>query len=954
MMMKPISRKFKLVCCGLIVLLSGICTFNVVGQISVSGTTGTPLGGFGAGAVKFNANTGSFAVMTQPPADAYDFKAVANARFQLFSKRGKVVKSVEVLKANIEKGLTDDDAIWPVHLVNFGRINNIQVNLKGFSPLDNRNYDNMSLPYAFYEVTLANMEKTAAVAAFALQWDTGAEPLSYLAGKGISSKSWTVFTQSSDPKAVISAGGDEARDFFKNGQCNNSISGSRAKLAVSVKLAPQESKTIRFVLAWYDDTDPEIAYYKNLYSNSTMVAEKGLAQFDHLKANAESLVNRMRASNLPDWIKNQTLNTLVNMTTNSMYKKDGRVAFAEGQWTCFGTMDQMWHARQIVGQLTPFYAWQELRYWARTQMKNGQIHHDFNKMDGSPLKEKRSVLVDWDDTEHTDYRNVLKWVDLNCAMITSTFEIYQMTGDKQQFDYLWPYLKKAAQRILDQVEAYGSKEYPYTFDHSENSYDAGGDPNPFNANFSAVAYKVMVILSEEKGEHDLAVKYQHAYDTVVQSFTNRYLNDRNFKLGKHCESYFGGQWLSLNMKLGEIWSATQTDFVLNKLDNYYHPYYLGLGNPKGSYDEWTPYILVHHAGLLLQTQRVNQWMAMQKDAYDRQYMNRDFVFDHPLNILPAIQEQKPVATNYRSGNQYISMPGIWRNYYDIVGFHRDLRTKELWIKPILPEVVEHKMTDALFLSPQGDGSISCTESGTYFQNKEIIVKADQTMEVTTLYLADNFGKNLTVEIGGRTYPFERIGTGYAKEIAIKWNNKIDAAGVHIVIKGDPGNTPPSLPEKPVGLTSAVSISTLKWSAYDFLKAASANKSAGTTIATSMKIGTYVTSCNNFDYIQFSDVDFGKNGAVEFFANVASDLKGSSIEVVLDNVAGEPVGACLVPNTGGADLWLTASCALTKITGIHDLILRFTGTASDNLLNLDKITFKSKADEKIDPFKTPNK
>jgi uncharacterized protein (DUF608 family) len=36
----------------------------------VNGTTGTPLGGFGAGALKFNANTGAFAAMLRAPADA--------------------------------------------------------------------------------------------------------------------------------------------------------------------------------------------------------------------------------------------------------------------------------------------------------------------------------------------------------------------------------------------------------------------------------------------------------------------------------------------------------------------------------------------------------------------------------------------------------------------------------------------------------------------------------------------------------------------------------------------------------------------------------------------------------------------------------------------------------------------------------------------------------------------
>lgn len=942
-------RSLRLFLGCLLLLCSGIST-PATGQIRVNGTTGTPLGGFGAGAVKFNAATGTFAAMTQPPADAYDFKAVGGARFQFFSERGGVVRSVETLKAALVAGRPDDDATWPLHRVNFGLINDVQVNLTGFSPLDNRQYDNMSLPYAFYEITLANTAKTPATAAFALQWATGGEAFAPVAGRGMASKGWAVFAKSSDRKAVLTVGEGAESQFLATGQCANAVSSSQGKVAVKVQLAASETKTVRFVLAWYDDTDPEIAYYKNLYPTPAAVAAQGLAQFDQLQANAESLVRRMQASNLPDWLKTQTLNTLVNLSTNSMYKKDGRVAFAEGQWTCFGTMDQMWHARQIIGQLLPFYAWQELRYWARTQMKNGQIHHDFNKMDVGPAKEKRSVLVGWDDTEHADYRKIDRWVDLNCALITSTYEIYQMTGDRAQFDFMWPYLKKAAQRILGQVAQYGSQEYPYTFDQSENSYDAGGNPNPFNANFSAVAYKTMTILAREKGETELAATYQRAYDAVVKSYAARYLNDENFKLGKHAESYFGGQWLALHLKMGEIWSAENTDFVLSKLDSYYHPYYHGLGNAKGTYDEWTPYILVHHAGLLLNTRRAAQWSVMQKDAYTRQYLNRNLVFDHPLNILPDLKEEKPLATNTNSGNQYISMPGLWRNYYDIAGYHRDLRTRELWLTPVLPEEVGHHMTDVLFMTPEGYGSISCAESGQFFQNKDITVRTDNPMAVRTLHLADNFGQNVTVSINGKPYPFERTGTGYAKELTVKWSGKIDKKGLRVVVAGDAGAAPPALPPRPAEASPVAAVAATRLNPFAVLEAEAATKSAGTRVAQSAKGGAYVTSCNNFDYIQFANVDFGDAGATVFLAQVASVRKGSSIEIVLDNVAGEAVGNCAVPTTGGPEAWAATSCSITKVTGVHDVILRFAGTTADELMNVNKITFQRAGSPQPEPFK----
>lgn len=65
-------------------------------------------------------------------------------------------------------------------------------------------------------------------------------------------------------------------------------------------------------------------------------------------------------------------------------------------------------------------------------------------------------------------------------------------------------MKRAADRIKAQVELLGNKEYPLTFDRSENSYDAGGNPDPYNANISAVAYRIMAELSAETGEDDKA------------------------------------------------------------------------------------------------------------------------------------------------------------------------------------------------------------------------------------------------------------------------------------------------------------------------------------------------------------------------------------------------------------------------------------------------------------------
>ena len=138
----------------------------------------------------------------------------------------------------------------------------------------------------------------------------------------------------------------------------------------------------------------------------------------------------------------------------------------------------------------------------------------------------------------------------------------------------------------------------------------------------------------------------------------------------------------------------------------------------------------------------------------------------------------------------------------------------------------------------------------------------------------------------------------------------------------------------------------KRDAYQVIEAASADKSAGITIA-KQHGNTFVTSCNNFDYIQFSNIDFGKDGTEQLLVRLSSIQAGSSIEIVLDNVAGELLGTCTVPNTGSFDNWKTASVSIKKIKGVHDIILRFSGTNSDNLMNIDKLIFANKNQNLID-------
>jgi len=94
-----------------------------------------------------------------------------------------------------------------------------------------------------------------------------------------------------------------------------------------------------------------------------------------------------------------------------------------------------------------------------------------------------------------------------------------------------------------------------------------------------------------------------------------------------------------------------------------------------------------------------------------------------------------------------------------------------------------------------------------------------------------------------------------------------------------------------------------------------------------------------DWIRFNHVDFSK-GASSFEARVSSATHGGYIEIHLDNLDGYPMGSLTVTKTQGWQNWVTKSCEINKISGLHSVYLKFTGDGG-YLLNLNWWQFKAK-------------
>jgi len=766
----------------------------------VDGTTGLPLGGIGTGAVKFNATAGTFAASFNTPTRNGDYQPLTDTQFQIFTLRNTAIVTSQKMVAFQNNGRVDDDAVFPVHFVNFGNWNDVTVTLTAYLPFDPQSVQVMSHPCAMFEFTFTNLQNTAVSAAVAFQLNTPAVPVA------ISDSGWVANTSSRQLcllGSFVGGSGDMTygndAGFFSNGLCNNQLSGTTNRLALRVSLNPAETRNVRFVLSWYRPDELDHFYYTNYWNNAKAVAVSAMNNFDNFKENGQELVNRMRASNLPAWLIDQTLNSLVNLVNNSVYFQDGRYCHTEGQWTPEGTMDQMWQSRQIYTMINPDLAWQELEWWARTQhVQNysGQIHHDFGESFN---------YVGWDATEHADYRSIYEWVDLNCGLIISVYEAFIATADQDKLSYFWPYVKKAAQRILDQVDSYGDTQYPYTFSSSLSTYDAGGNSQAYNTGLSIAVYQLMIYLSQIMGEQDTETVYQDAWQNAVSGFENRWLNSA-YPLANYCESVLGGPWIANFLKIDSFWPKEKLDNLYLSITNYYDPLNMGMGLLGGSYSEWQPYLIGHLGGYSLQINRPDIWFALQKDMYERNYNDRNLVFNQQLGIPAKVNIPHWIATSNSGYNQYISIPMIWRNYYTMIGYHRNEYSDELWLEPVLFDSLQHQLQQALLFTPDGYATLSCQMYGDQYQNQEITFQTDSPLEVSALYVRDLYADSVNsiqlVKVNGIDTDFLRTGNGDQTHLELNWSGIISGGGLEIQIEGIAKQSI-VIPSAPEGLQASV-------------------------------------------------------------------------------------------------------------------------------------------------------
>jgi uncharacterized protein (DUF608 family) len=759
---------------------------------ALSNTNGVPLGGMGSGYVVYNARTGNFAASAKSAPfgfldgnfNEYSSNQSASSGFHLY---------VAGQTAKLDATTANDDAKLPVYFADFGSVGAVAFKLTAFGPFipGNDNALTAQLPLALFEVQATNSSSQAIETAVAMEFANAAgnRGLLTIGATGTAlpipgNAGITYGSQATQDNVCLLTGCDNAATIFSAGATTtfgaSGVLSNSAGNAVAGKVVIPANGTVkfRFVLAWFrldeaNGSNPQKEYkqnyfYHNSYDNSQAIAQYGLTNFEKIRLGATSIVNRVTASNLPDWYEDRLLNNLYPMLHNAVCAKDGRVAFWEGKYAILGTLDQQEHAQPFYTFNWPDIQWRQFDYWARTQFQGanaGQIHHDHNQGPHAWSLDAH-YMVKWDEWNHTDYQycpDISNWSDLNIMFIFGCYELFIATGDQAKMVKMWPYLKNTGNRLITQCAK--SPLYKHLPTTCKSTYDEEATTGVYNSSIATAAFSCMKEMARMMDEPAEAAKYDAQY-TAARSEFAQYANTASFcQRDKITEGDVAGYSFARYLGLPAIMDSGLISTGLNRLDAYYS----NISSLRGKIGYYHFYTYDHWGGAAIACGRTDDALKVHKWDYDYYYTQS------PQYV--HWQDIHETNTNYFS---YMTAPAVWRSLFQISGYLMDNADQRLYIRSQLPNTVAGKLSKIPLLEPKGWGVLDYDENqkGTRFQ--DIAISFDNPVPVKELILKNNTGvaqPGVSVVNNGVPVSISSItasGSGFEKTISVIFATPIQA------------------------------------------------------------------------------------------------------------------------------------------------------------------------------------
>ncbi len=198
----------------------------------------------------------------------------------------------------------------------------------------------------------------------------------------------------------------------------------------AVHLAPGESRTITFVLAWHFPNggiavDGGRNYYAKRFADAGAVAEYVAQNHTRLTRDTKLWHQTWYDSTLPHWFLDRTFaNTSILATSTAHRLSTGRFWGWEGVGCCEGTCTHVYHYAQAIGRIFP-----ELERYTRE-------HVDF----GAALHPDGTIGFRGEGTGPA--------VDGQCGRILGAYREHQMSANGAFLHRIWPSVRRAMEFLI--------------------------------------------------------------------------------------------------------------------------------------------------------------------------------------------------------------------------------------------------------------------------------------------------------------------------------------------------------------------------------------------------------------------------------------------------------------------------------------------------------------------------
>lgn len=379
-------------------------------------------------------------------------------------------------------------------------------------------------------------------------------------------------------------------------------------LARPVTLAPGETKTISYLMAWHfpnltlgadqwikeNKLQDGGRYYAARFTSATEVVAHIAKHRDRLFAETRLWRDTWNDSTLPHWFLDRSIANASTLATSTSHRlRSGRFYGWEGVGCCAGTCTHVWHYAHSVARLFP-----ELERSAREMADFGIA---FDEATGS---------IGFRGEFHVNPA-----IDGQCGCILRAYREHQMSPDDAFLRRIWPRVRKSLEFLIDQ-DANGDGILE---GKQHNTLDADWyGPVAWLSGLYLAALRAGEEMARETGDAAFADQCHAIIDRgrnnlVERLFDGEYFINRpdpshaeaiNSGTGCHIDQVFGQSW-AFQVGLGRVLPREQTRSALGALWRYnFAP---DVGPYREAYKSGRWYALAGEAGLLMCTFPRTDW-----------------------------------------------------------------------------------------------------------------------------------------------------------------------------------------------------------------------------------------------------------------------------------------------------------------------------------------------------------